>query len=149
MKKAVSILLLGTALCVSGCSHRCYDGACTKQAETNKTTCSQKTPAHFAFDSAVLDAADKDNLTKVADWMKKNPNEKVRISGYTDSTGPEAYNMKLSQERAKNAARYLESLGIAANRITTRGYGATHFVTSNDTAAERAKNRRIEISFHQ
>ena len=149
MNKTISTLLLGTALCVSGCSALCYDGSCTMHKDSPKAECSQKTPAHFAFDSAVLDRADKDNLTKVADWMKKNPNEKVRISGYTDSTGPEAYNMKLSQERAQNAARYLESLGIAANRITTRGYGATHFVTSNDTAAERAKNRRIEISFHQ
>ena len=149
MKKTLSILLLGTALLTAGCSHRCYDGACSMHQEAPKATCSQKTPAHFAFNSAALDQTDKDNLIKVADWMKKNPSEKVHINGYTDSTGSDAYNMRLSKERAHAAAAYLESLGISADRITTRGYGASHFATSNETAADRAKNRRIEVSFHQ
>ena len=146
MKKTLSILLLGTTLLVSGCSHRCGGNTCSMPQP--KTVCSQKTPAHFAFDSAALDQADKNNLMKVAEWMKQNPTEKVQISGYTDSTGPAAYNMTLSQERANNAAAYLKSLGISADRITTRGYGASHFMASNDTAADRAKNRRIEVSFH-
>ena len=145
MKKTLSVLLLGTTLLVSGCSHRCGGNTCP--GHQPKSTCSQKTPAHFAFDSAMLDQADKDNLNKVADWMKENPSKKVLISGYTDSTGPAAYNMTLSQERAQSAAAYLESKGIAADRISTRGLGASHFVDSNNTSAERAKNRRIEISF--
>ena len=149
MKKTLSILLLGTALITAGCSHRCYDKACSMHKEAPKATCSQKTPAHFAFDSATLDQTDKDNLMKVADWMKKNPTEKVCINGYTDNTGPAAYNMRLSKERANNAAIYLESLGISASRITTHGYGANHFAASNETAADRAKNRRIEVKFHQ
>ena len=149
MKKTISVLLLGTALFTAGCSHRCYDGACTMNQKASESTCTQKTPAHFATDSAVLDKADKDNLMKVADWMKKNPTEKVCINGYTDNTGPDSYNMRLSQERAKNAAVYLESLGISADRISTHGYGASHFITTNATSAERAKNRRIEVSFHQ
>ena len=149
MKKALSILLLGTALLTAGCSHRCYDGSCSDVHQSPKAACSHKTPAHFAFDSALLDTTDKNNLTKVADWMKQNPSEKVHISGYTDSTGPAAYNLHLSQERAQSAAHYLESLGISSDRISTHGYGASHFIASNDTSADRAKNRRIEISFHQ
>ncbi|MDY6407665.1 MAG: OmpA family protein [Pseudomonadota bacterium] len=146
MKKTLSILLLGTALVVGGCSHRCGDNTCMKDANP-APTCS-KTPAHFAFDSAVLDQADRDNLEKVAQRLNHNPNEKVRISGYTDSTGAQDYNMTLSKERAQSAARYLESLGISANRISIKGYGATHFVAPNETANERAQNRRIEVSFY-
>ncbi|MBR6411929.1 MAG: OmpA family protein [Alphaproteobacteria bacterium] len=149
MKKTLSILLLGTALLTAGCSHRCYERGCSMQKEPPKATCSQKTPAHFAFDSAQLDGTDKANLMKVADWMKQNPSEKVRINGYTDNTGPTAYNMHLSQKRAQSTAAYLESLGISADRITTHGYGASHFMAPNDTSADRAKNRRIEISFYQ
>jgi len=147
MKKTLPALLLGTALLVSGCSHRC--NTCFMESEKPKASCSQKTPAHFAFGSAMLDQADKDNLDKVADWMKHNPSQKVRIAGYTDDTGPAAYNMTLSKERAQSAAAYLEGQGIAADRISTHGFGATNFAVPNTTAAERAKNRRIEISFYE
>lgn len=147
MKTIIPILLISTALFISGCSHRCQTHTCSMRQA--KATCSQKTPAHFAFDSAVLDQVDKDNLERVAHWLKENPTQKVRISGYTDSTGPKGYNLWLSKKRAKSAASYLESLGIAADRISTHGFGASDFTTSNDTPADRAKNRRIEISFYQ
>ena len=149
MKTIISIFLISASLFVSGCSHHCQHHSCPMQQDKSKTSCLQKVPAHFAFDSAILDQTDKNNLRKVAHWMKKNPTQKVRIFGYTDSTGPTGYNLWLSEKRAQNAAAYLETLGVASERILTRGFGATHFAVSNATAADRAKNRRVEISFYQ
>ena len=136
-------LMISTALLLAACSgHMCGQPACTGQD-------ADKTPAYFAFDSSVLSAEDKDNLDQIISRLKDNPTERVRISGYTDNTGPEAYNMTLSKQRAESAAKYLEAQGISANRIKVRGFGATHFADQNSTEAGRAKNRRIEVSFFQ
>lgn len=151
MKKTLLVLLMSSALCLGACS-------------TNKATCSaegkcsschrremryEKTPAYFAFDSVALTQKDKDNLDQIARRLHANPQERIIISGYADSTGPAAYNMKLSKHRAQVAATYLETQGIMADRISTRGYGASHFADANTTMAERAKNRRIEVTFEK
>ncbi|MGL6072035.1 OmpA family protein, partial [Craterilacuibacter sp.] len=63
----------------------------------------------------------------------------------TDSSGTQAYNMKLSRERAQSVANILRNSGVAGNRIATQGYGPQSPVASNATAAGRAQNRRVEI----
>ena len=150
MNKSFSILMMSTALLVSACSgHRSCDFTACSSKQTNGTmlTCTGKTPAYFALNSSVLSADDKENLKRVAKHLKKHTHEKVKIIGFTDSTGPADYNKKLSEQRAQSAANYLISLGIASDRISTKGMGATDFVDSNNTAAGRAKNRRIEIAY--
>ena len=150
MKKRFSILMLGTALLVSACSgHRSCDFTyCpAKSTEGTMATCTSKGPIHFATNSSTLDITDKENLDKVARYLRKHTHEKVQITGYTDATGSAAYNKTLSEQRAKSAAQYLTSMGIDGNRISTRGMGATDFVASNETADGRAKNRRIEIKY--
>ena len=77
--------------------------------------------------------------------LKQHPDKMVVINGYTDSTGSSAYNEKLSRQRAEAVSAYLEKQGISSQRITTRGYGASHFTASNDTAAGRAQNRRAVV----
>ena len=142
MTHKTSLLIISSALMLGACCGHMGD----------HSTCSGMTddaPAYFAFDSSVLSSEDKDNLDHIIARLKANPTERVRISGYTDSTGTEAYNMTLSKQRATSAAKYLESQGIASNRIKVMGYGATHFADLNTTAAGRAKNRRIEVSFFQ
>jgi len=98
----------------------------------------------FDFDSAVLKPDMKSALDELADRVKASKGqEQLTITGHTDSTGPEAYNMGLSERRAKSAADYLESRGITG--ITTNGMGESQPVADNGTKAGRAKNRRVEI----
>lgn len=155
MKKQLAILFLSTAM-LTGCHHLCEDctdGKCgttpviaaeniTHQMVLNKTS-------HFAFDSAVLSDEAKADLEPLIERLKENNHEKVLIQGYTDITGPAAYNLKLSERRAMAVKEYLVSEGICAKRIETKGYGATNFVATNETAAGRAKNRRTEIVCHK
>ncbi|GFO62761.1 OmpA family protein [Geomonas paludis] len=86
----------------------------------------------------------KDEMAKVADYMKKYPTTTAIIEGHTDNVGGYEYNMKLSRERAESAVRYLvENFGIEKSRLTAKGYGYTRRVAYNSTAEGRAKNRRI------
>ena len=81
----------------------------------------------------------------VATTLKAYPDAKIEIEGHTDSMGSETYNQALSERRANTVKTYLVSLGIAAGRITTRGFGETQPVADNATAAGRAENRRVII----
>lgn len=85
-------------------------------------------------------------LNKIIKSIDIFPSSAIRVSGHTDSTGGDAVNMKLSEERAGKVARFLiEVGGIAAGRISISGYGASRPVASNETADGRASNRRVEI----
>jgi outer membrane protein OmpA-like peptidoglycan-associated protein len=99
----------------------------------------------FEFDSDKLTESAKVVLNDVVDAMKKYPNVKVDIQGHTDNVGDASYNLDLSLRRAESVKTYLVSKGISAARITTRGYGESKPVASNDTAEGRAQNRRIEF----
>jgi len=85
-------------------------------------------------------------LNKIIKAIDVFSNSAIRVSGHTDSTGSDAVNMKLSEERADKVARFLAEVGgIARNRSTVYGYGKTRPVASNETVAGRAANRRVEI----
>ena len=77
--------------------------------------------------------------------MKDKPDLRVSVEGHTDSVGSVAYNQTLSERRATTVRDYLVSQGIDASRITTRGFGKSKPIASNDTAEGRAENRRVEI----
>jgi OOP family OmpA-OmpF porin len=99
----------------------------------------------FDFDSAVLKPQAKDALDELADRVKASKGqESLSIVGHTDSTGPESYNMGLSERRAQSAAAYLEGRGITG--ITTKGMGESSPVADNGTKDGRSKNRRVEIT---
>ena len=83
-------------------------------------------------------------LDKLVILMKNNTNIKVEIGGHTDNVGSAEYNQKLSEGRAKTTVDYLKSKGIAATRISYKGYGMTQPISSNSTEEGRAQNRRIE-----
>ncbi|MDN3520954.1 OmpA family protein [Halomonas ramblicola] len=100
----------------------------------------------FAFDSAELRPGAEGELNSVADTLNNNPEVRVTIAGHTDSVGSNEYNLELSQDRADSVASYLQSQGVAANRMRTVGYGEERPVATNDTDAGRAQNRRVEIS---
>jgi len=89
-------------------------------------------------------------LKNIAAIMKFFPTSNIKMGGYTDNTGTDAINMRVSSERAKVAAKKLISLGIDAKRVTNEGYGSQHPVCPpNDTDACRAANRRIDVRVTQ
>ena len=69
----------------------------------------------------------------------------VRVYGYTDSTGSEEHNQNLSERRASSVGQFLQSQGVLASRMSTFGYGEKYPVASNETAAGRQQNRRVEL----
>jgi outer membrane protein OmpA-like peptidoglycan-associated protein len=85
-------------------------------------------------------------LNEVADALTKQDTEaKIVVEGYTDSQGGAAYNQELSQRRAQSVRDYLVTRGIAADRVTSEGFGLTRPIADNGSAEGRANNRRVEI----
>lgn len=84
-------------------------------------------------------------LTKLKDFLEKNPRLKVEVSGHTDNTGDLEYNLELSEKRAKEVVSYLVESGLSVDRLLYKGYGDRFPIESNDTEEGRAANRRTEI----
>jgi OOP family OmpA-OmpF porin len=84
-------------------------------------------------------------LSPLVTILKDQPQRSIRIEGYTDSRGPESYNLDLSQRRADAVRDFLIDNGISPRRITARGYGEAVSVASNTTLAGRQENRRVEV----
>ncbi|GAA0195166.1 hypothetical protein GCM10009122_59200 [Fulvivirga kasyanovii] len=100
---------------------------------------------HFRFESSELDDKSKIYLQELAQILKQDPYLKVSIIGHTDALGAEAYNMKLSIQRAEVVKALLVGEGIAKDRIIAIGQGETQPIESNDSKAGRSKNRRVEF----
>jgi OmpA-OmpF porin, OOP family len=84
-------------------------------------------------------------LNDVAQALRDNPKIKVEIQGHTDSQGADAFNLKLSEQRAQAVQIYLIKRGISSDRIVPRGYGEAVPIADNRTAAGRSQNRRVEF----
>jgi len=81
----------------------------------------------------------------LADSLKQYPDSLIDVYGHTDSTGSDAYNQTLSENRARTVANYLQMQGVNSGRIRSQGYGETMPVADNTTEEGRRKNRRVEI----
>lgn len=99
----------------------------------------------FAFDSAKIDPRYEDRLGEMVRVLDQNPSIKVRLDGWTDTMGAEAYNKALSLRRADAVRQYLTTQGIDATRVSAEGFGESS-AYPNDTEEGRAKNRRTEIT---
>jgi outer membrane protein OmpA-like peptidoglycan-associated protein len=99
----------------------------------------------FDVDRSALKPAGMRMVDQLAEVLKADPQRTVLVEGFTDSTGADAYNQTLSTERADAVRVALLGQGIASTRVASRGYGKTNPVGSNDTAAGRQMNRRVEI----
>ena len=100
----------------------------------------------FAFNSAELQPHAKEVLASdLLPELKSDSRLTVLVEGHTDSVGTDAYNQKLSEKRADSVKSFLVSQGIASSRIETKGYGETQPIADNETAAGRAKNRRVDV----
>jgi OOP family OmpA-OmpF porin len=101
----------------------------------------------FDFDKSTIKKGYDQDIDNLAGVMKQYPDLNVVIEGHTDSLGSDAYNEKLSQERADAVKNYMvEENGIDANRIKAIGFGEKQPVASNDTSEGRAQNRRVEAA---
>jgi len=100
----------------------------------------------FEFDKYDIRSEYEYLLDEVAEVLAENPDVRVRIDGHTDSVASEVYNQGLSENRAQAVKDALVNRDIAAERLETRGFGETRPVRSNDTAADRAFNRRVELT---
>jgi outer membrane protein OmpA-like peptidoglycan-associated protein len=101
---------------------------------------------HFETDSAKIVGDSNALLEEIADVMQQNPNlKRVEIQGHTDNTGTRDRNAVLSQERADAVRQWLIRHGVDASRLTAKGYGQEKPLSPNVTAANRARNRRVQF----
>jgi outer membrane protein OmpA-like peptidoglycan-associated protein len=99
----------------------------------------------FDFNKYTLKPGAREKLAKVAGILLAYPGLKVQLEGHTDSVGTEEYNMKLSESRAGAVRDYLVSQSVLMTNLTSTGLGKASPVASNDTAAGRQQNRRVEM----
>jgi OOP family OmpA-OmpF porin len=99
----------------------------------------------YDIDSAEIKPEAFPMLDEAVLILKKNPEMNVEIDGHTDNTGSAAYNMTLSERRAKSVMNYFVDKGIESERLTTKGFGFTQPAASNATEQGRAQNRRVEL----
>ncbi len=99
----------------------------------------------FPTGKYTLNTQARQDLSQFAVSLKQNPLTDVQIHGFTDNTGSYAVNEKLSNERASAVLTYLVNSGVSPTRLTAKGIPMADYVASNETAAGRAQNRRVEI----
>lgn len=101
--------------------------------------------ASFAVDSATLNPTAQNTFNSIANVLQDYDKTAIHVVGFTDSTGSAQHNLKLSKNRAQSVAQFLEGRGVNSQRVLTWARGESQPVASNDTAAGRAKNRRVAI----
>lgn len=99
----------------------------------------------FDTNKAELRTVGTNSVQKLAEFLKEYPERKILIEGHTDSTGSSDYNQNLSDRRAIAVRDTLINMEVGGDRVSTRGYGETNPVASNETTSGRQSNRRVEI----
>jgi outer membrane protein OmpA-like peptidoglycan-associated protein len=100
---------------------------------------------NFDFDKATLRPEDIAIIDRDVASLDKWGNVNIEVAGHTDSRGSDAYNMNLSRQRAEAVRDYLISKGIAADRLSAKGYGESQPIAGNATDEDRFQNRRVEL----
>ncbi|MFP4663513.1 MAG: OmpA family protein [Bacteroidales bacterium] len=99
----------------------------------------------FDYDEFALKDESYAELSKLLEFLRKNPEVSIEIGGHTDNRGSAEYNKELSENRAKAVYSYLVDKGVSEDRLDYKGYGFEKPVADNDTEKGRAKNRRTEF----
>lgn len=128
-------------------SDRCPDTP--RGASVNRDGCWIIKDLHFRVNDATILSSATRTLQHVGSILKQNSNLRVEIQGHTDSTGNDRYNKSLSDRRAKAVRNYLVRHGVSSKRLSSHGYGEERPIASNDTAAGRAENRRVQLSINR
>ncbi len=122
------------------------EGATCGKATVSAEKINLSADTTFDFDKATLKAEGVKTLNDLVAKIKKVKLESIIAVGHTDSTGPEAYNLRLSERRAQTVKNFLVNKGVAKDLIYTEGKGEASPKASNATRAGRAANRRVEIA---
>ncbi|OQW70511.1 MAG: hypothetical protein CTY37_03785 [Methylotenera sp.] len=120
-------------------------GVAVTQTSDNRLKLDIPSDISFAVGRADIQSNFRTILDTFATSLSNTPNSNVTIIGHTDSTGTDAVNNPLSLNRAASVRDYLSSRGVASSRVAIDGRGSREPIASNDTAANKAKNRRVEI----
>lgn len=120
-------------------------GVGVTQTEDNRLKLDIPSDISFAVGRADIQPNFRSVLDTFAQGLSQNPTATVTVIGHTDSTGSDAVNDPLSLNRANSVRNYLADRGIATSRIVTQGRGSHEPIATNDTAENKAKNRRVEI----
>jgi outer membrane protein OmpA-like peptidoglycan-associated protein len=99
----------------------------------------------FDVNKATLKSGAEANIRRIATILQQYPDKQISVEGHTDATGSDAYNQKLSEDRAASVKAALIAGGVNPAVISSRGFGKTQPVATNDTPAGRQQNRRVEI----
>ena len=102
-------------------------------------------PVFFDFDQWSIREDQKEVMAKNSQWLKSNPNVKVRLEGHCDERGTAEYNLALGQKRAEGVKSFLEGLGISSQRMATVSYGEERPLDPGHNEAAWTKNRRVDI----
>ena len=115
-----------------------------KGAKVNKDGCWAYHGVFFDFDKATIKAEYHDLFENAVHVMNINPTLKVEIEGHTDAKGSDAYNMELSERRARAVKAFMVKKGVNAERMMAKGFGKSQPIADNTTEEGRAYNRRVE-----
>lgn len=100
----------------------------------------------FGFDEYAIQNSQKERLNQLAQQLHKYDLDKLKFIGHTDNVGLASYNQTLSEKRAQNVAQIFLDQGFERKNIQVIGRGATQPMVSNDTPANRATNRRVNVT---
>jgi len=139
------------------CSDQDGDGVCDADDKCPNTPagttvdkvgcpCSQELKVLFDFDKSELRPESITELERVVKFMNDVPFATAKVDGHTDSVGSEAYNLALSDRRAKAVFDYLTSRGVDPSRLKSQGFGESNPIAPNDTAEGRQLNRRVMLN---
>lgn len=101
---------------------------------------------NFDLNKSTLTAKAKANLDRLVPVFNEYPDTDIQIFGYTDSSGADDYNLKLSEQRAASVKSYLSGKGLKSSRFNTVGRGEADPIADNSTASGMSKNRRVEFA---
>jgi outer membrane protein OmpA-like peptidoglycan-associated protein len=119
--------------------------AATIRREGNLLAIGLKGDVTFDTDSSIVRPGLYSEIDKIANALNQYPATLARVEGHTDSTGSEDYNLNLSMRRADAVRNLLVQAGVTSSRVETVGFGESRPISSNETAAGRMQNRRVEI----
>ncbi|WP_448645931.1 OmpA family protein [Pseudomonas mohnii] len=118
-------------------------------AQSEVITLSDAGDVLFAFNQSELTPTAKSQLDSIMGKLQDADVISIKVIGFTDSVGSDAYNQGLSERRASSVAEYLLSQGVAPNKLTSEGKGESQPVADNETDEGRAKNRRVELHINR
>lgn len=137
-------LLIPSILFFIGCGNNCVK-VVAKVAPPTLPPAPELGDVFYAYDSAVLDIASRDQLDENVQWMMHNRNESIITEGHCDERGTNEYNIALGDRRAESARTYMVNAGVDPSRMQTVSYGEERPFDSGNDEAAWAKNRRAHF----